>query len=69
MTESVKITVTGMKCGGCEANVKGKLSSIDGVLTVNASSKENTVDVEFDSTKTGLDIIKAAIVEVGYNVE
>jgi copper chaperone len=69
MTESVKLAVTGMKCGGCEANVKAKLSSIYGILTVNASSKENTVDVEFDSTKTGLDVIKAAIVEVGYKVE
>lgn len=69
MTESVKLTVTGMKCGGCEANVKSKLGSIDGVLTVEASSKENFVNVEFDSAKTNLEAIKSAIVEIGYTVE
>jgi copper chaperone len=69
MTESVELTVTGMKCGGCEANVKAKLSAIDGVLTVNASSKEKQVKVEFDGEKTGLAAIKAAIAEAGFKVE
>lgn len=69
MTESIKLTVTGMKCGGCEANVKNKLGSMDGVLKVEASSKDNVVDVAFDASKTTLEAIKAAIVEVGYTVE
>ncbi|MGR8981266.1 MAG: heavy-metal-associated domain-containing protein [Gammaproteobacteria bacterium] len=69
MTESVRLTVTGMKCGGCEANVKNRLGSIDGVLTVNASSKDKLVEVEFDSAKIRLDVIKAAIAEVGFTVE
>jgi len=51
MTESVSLTVTGMKCGGCEANVTSKLEAIDGVLSVNASSKNNEVNVEFDAEK------------------
>lgn len=69
MTESVELTVTAMKCGGCEANVKAKLNTIDGVLTVNASSKDKKVNVEFDAEKTGLDTIKAAIAEAGFTVE
>ncbi|MGR9036392.1 MAG: heavy-metal-associated domain-containing protein [Gammaproteobacteria bacterium] len=69
MTDSVRLTVTGMKCGGCEANVKNRLGSIDGVLTVNASSKDKLVEVEFDSAKIRLDVIKAAIAEVGFTVE
>ena len=52
MTESVSLTVIGMKCGGCEANVTSKLKAIDGVLSVNASSKNNEVNVEFDAEKT-----------------
>ncbi|MGZ4994973.1 MAG: heavy-metal-associated domain-containing protein [Methylobacter sp.] len=69
MTESVSLTVTGMKCGGCEANVTGKLQAIDGVLSVKASSKDNQVDVEFDAGKTSLDAIADVITDAGFTVE
>ncbi|MGZ4989808.1 MAG: heavy-metal-associated domain-containing protein [Methylobacter sp.] len=69
MTESVSLTVTGMKCGGCETNVTGKLQAIDGVLSVKASSKDNEVNVEFDAEKTNLDVITDAITEAGFSVE
>jgi copper chaperone len=69
MTESVSLTVTGMKCGGCEANITNKLQAIDGVLSVNASSKDKEVNVEFDGGKTSLDAITEAITEAGFSVE
>lgn len=69
MTESVLLTVTGMKCGGCEANVTNKLKEIDGVLSVNASSKNKEVEVEFDAEKTSLDEITEAITGAGFTVE
>jgi len=69
MTESVSLTVIGMKCGGCEANVSNKLQAIDGVSSVNASSKNNEVNVEFDAEKTSLDAITDAITDAGFTVE
>lgn len=69
MTESVSLTVIGMKCGGCETNVTSKLQAIDGVLSVNASSKDKEINVEFDAGKTSLDAITEAIVEAGFTVE
>ncbi len=69
MTEFVSLTVIGMKCGGCEANVTGKLKAIDGVLSVNASSKDKEVSVEFDAGKTSLDAITDAIIDAGFTVE
>ena len=69
MTELVELTVIGMKCGGCETNVKTRLNAIDGVLSVDASSKDKKVTVEFEADKTGLDVIRAAIAEVGFTVE
>ena len=69
MTESVSLSVTGMKCGGCEANVTGKLKTIDGVLSVSASSKDKQVDVEFDAGKTSLEAIIDAITDAGFTVE
>lgn len=69
MSESVSLDVTGMKCGGCETNVKKKLNTIDGVISVEAMNKENKVDVEFDSDKTNVEAISAAITEAGFVVE
>lgn len=68
MSESVSLAVTGMKCGGCESNVKTKLNAIDGVLSVEASSKENKVDIAFDAEKINEDVLIKAITEVGYVV-
>jgi len=58
-----------MKCGGCEANITSKLEAIDGVLSVNASSKNSEVNVEFDAEKTSLDVITDAITDAGFTVE
>lgn len=69
MAESIELTVTGMKCGGCETNVKNKLSALAGVLSVTASSKEKKVEVEYDAAQTNLEAIKAAIIEAGFSVE
>ena len=69
MIESVLLTVIGMKCGGCEENVTRTLKAIDGVLSVNASSKEKNVTVEFDAEKISLDVITAAIINAGFSVE
>ena len=69
MTESVVLTVTGMKCGGCETNVKGKLQAVEGVSAVTASFKSNEVVVEFDGEKVNLDVIKNTITQVGFTVE
>ncbi len=69
MAESIELTVTGMKCGGCETNVKGKLGAIDGVLAVTASRTEKKVGVDYDAQKTSLEAIKAAIAEAGFTVE
>ncbi|WAK00776.1 heavy-metal-associated domain-containing protein [Methylobacter sp. YRD-M1] len=69
MTESVTLTVTGMKCGGCESNVTNKLKAVEGVLSVKASAKDNEVSVEYDAAKTDLDEIEDAITDAGFNVE
>jgi copper chaperone len=69
MAESIELTVTGMKCGGCETNVKSKVGAVEGVLSVAASSKEKKVGVTYDSAKTNLASIKTAITEAGFTVE
>lgn len=69
MSESVQLSVKGMKCGGCETNVRGKLEELPGVESVVASHKENSVSVEFDSQQTDLEMVKAVIKKAGFTVE
>jgi copper chaperone len=69
MIESVVLTVTDMKCGGCETNITGKLELIDGVVSVKASFKDNEVSVEYDTEKTTLDTIKDTITGAGFTVK
>jgi copper chaperone len=68
MIESATLTVTGMKCGGCENSVITKLKTVDGIKSASASSKEKEVKVEFDTIKTSLKAIANAITDAGYTV-
>ena len=69
MIESCVLSVTGMKCGGCENNVKEKLQAIDGVSAVNASFKDKRVTVEFDSAKIDVDDLIDVIIDAGFAVD
>lgn len=69
MSESVVLSVNGMKCGGCESNVTSKLQALDGVIEVSASSKAAKVTVDYDAGIVSLDDITQAIIDAGYTVE
>ncbi|KAF3978369.1 MAG: heavy-metal-associated domain-containing protein [Methylococcales symbiont of Iophon sp. n. MRB-2018] len=69
MAESISLAVTGLKCAGCESNVSTQLNNIEGVITVNASTKESKVEVTFDSSKTNSAAISQAISDAGYVVD
>ena len=69
MIETVILTVTDMKCGGCETNITGKLEAINGVMSVKASFKDKMVSVEYDAEKTSLDTIKGTITGAGFTVK
>ncbi|PPC91172.1 MAG: mercuric reductase [Methylobacter sp.] len=68
MSESAILTVNGMKCGGCEANVTGKVSALPGVVSVTASHQNNQVSVEFDPEQTSLETISQSIQQAGYSI-
>lgn len=66
--EQIILNVDGMKCGGCENNVKSALEACDGVASVAASHKEKTVAVDFDAAKVSLEQIKQVIADKGFQV-
>ena len=69
MTESVSLSVTGLKCGGCENNVSTKLLALAGVLSVKASHQAKQVDIEYDPLQIDLDQIEDTITDAGFTVE
>ena len=68
MIESQTLTVTGMKCGGCEANVIAKLKPLSGIISVTASAKNNEVSIEYNNELTDISTLKAAIIDAGFEV-
>ena len=68
MIENKILSVSGMKCGGCEANVVGKLSPIAGVLSVVADHKANQVTVQFDDQITDLNNLIKVVTDAGFTV-
>lgn len=68
MADKLSLTVTGMKCGGCETSVKTKLEALDGVSAVVASHQQKTVELEFEPEKINQDTIIKTIIEAGYKV-
>ena len=68
MSETLKLRVHGMTCGGCENAVKFTLMQLRGIEAVVASHGEKSVDVRYDSGEVTPDRIKRAIEELGYQV-
>lgn len=63
------LSVQGMSCGHCVKAVEGSVGKLDGVSHVTVSLDKGTVDVEFNSSKVGIDAIKETIDDQGYNVK
>jgi copper chaperone CopZ len=63
------IPVAGMTCLGCEVTLEKGISKIKGVAKAKASSTNDNVVVEYDSTKTNKSAIVNAIKKAGYEAQ
>lgn len=61
------IKIEGMSCGHCENHVKNEMLEIAGVTSVEVSLASGSATVEHEESVT-LDALKAAVVEVGFEV-
>ncbi len=64
-----KINVYGMTCEHCVNTVTKAISSLNGVDSVNVNLKGEYADVAYDDKSTGIDNIKKAVKEAGYDTE
>jgi copper chaperone len=66
--EKTVLKVEGMSCEHCVKAVTKAACSLAGVKKAEVDLKGGTVALEYDSAKTTLDEVKAAIVDQGYEV-
>ncbi|GAB7388355.1 copper chaperone CopZ [Bacillaceae bacterium] len=60
--------VQGMSCSHCVHAIETALKDLAGVESVSVDLRENKVTVSFDEESVGLDRVKEAIEEAGYEV-
>ena len=58
-------SIEGVKCGGCVATVKERLSKLDNVDNIEVNIQENTVVVEGEVSKEDL---QAALLDTNYKI-
>lgn len=62
----IKLRVEGMHCGGCENTVRAVVGALPNVTSVDADHQTGTVEVHGQGVD--LDAVRAAIIDVGYEV-
>lgn len=61
---SYQISVENIKCGGCAATIKNKLSELDVVTATDVAIEEGIVTVDGD--ESGRDVVAAELLRLGY---
>ena len=66
--QKVTLGISGMTCGGCVKSVARVLDGLNGVSKAEVSLEERCAVVDYDPAKLGIEQLKRAIVEAGYEV-
>ena len=64
---NVKLRVTGMTCGHCQAKVEQALKGITGVYSAIVDLPDGQAEVDFDDDSVTTAQLVAAIVKAGYS--
>ena len=64
-----KFSITGMSCSACSAAVTRAVSKLDGVENVNVNLLTNSMETEYDETKTNSKKIISAVKKAGYGAK
>ena len=62
------LPVLEMSCAVCAANVENKVKSLPGVIRASVNFAANTLQLEYDPEKIGLEQVRDAIRSIGYDL-
>lgn len=66
---NVKLWITGMTCGHCQAKVEKALKSVSGVYTAVVALPGGTAEVDFDDDRLTATQLIAAVQQAGYGAK
>ncbi len=66
--QTLNYGIGGMTCDACASHVESNVNKLPGIIKVNASYKNATVNVEYDQSKTNQAQIENVINETGYKI-
>ena len=66
---NVKLRVTGMTCGHCQAKVEKALKSVTGVYSAVIDLPDGEAEVDFDDDSVTTQQLVAAIARAGYGAK
>jgi len=67
--ETIVLQVEGMSCGHCKASVEKALKALPGVADATVNLEAKNVTVQYDNNVVGVDAMKKAIEDDGYEVK
>ncbi len=65
--QEIDLGVGGMSCQGCVKNVTGVLQALPGVKSVTVSLEAGKAHLVYDESALGLDELKAAVENAGFD--
>jgi copper chaperone len=66
--ETATLNIKGMTCGGCVRSVSNVLNALDGVAKADVSLDKHQAVVDYDATKLGVEQLRRAVEDAGYEV-
>ncbi len=64
--QKITLTISGMACNGCAANISNALHALDGVIAAEVSYSEGSAEIEFDPSKVSAEQLKSTVIAAGY---
>jgi copper chaperone len=66
---NVKLRITGMTCGHCQAKVQKALKSVSGVYSAIVDLPDGEAEVDFDDDAVTTDTLMSAVSRAGYGAK
>lgn len=66
---NIKLRVTGMTCGHCQAKVEKALTGVSGVYTAVVDLQDGEAEVDFDDDALTTDQLIGAVEKAGYGAK
>lgn len=66
---NIKLRVTGMTCGHCQAKVEKALKGINGVYSAIVDLPDGEAEIDFNDDQVTTDQLVAAVGKAGYNAK